>query len=158
LSACWRYCRGSSRDCARKGNQEVGDREGIAICLQNLGYATARIGDLSAALGYFGESLAEASAIGTVPIALNNLPGIAELEMQADAPLRAAELLGLLLSHPARDSHMEELARPALLALQDRLPADQLAAALERGRSLDLAEVARELPPRQSLSTPKADC
>jgi hypothetical protein len=57
----------------------------------------------------------------------------------------AVELLGLALSHPAAQSDSVQLAEAALAGLREAFPADQLAAALERGKGMDLDAVVAEL-------------
>jgi hypothetical protein len=88
----------------------------------------------------------ESSAAGIVHTTLNALVGVAWLRAQDGRHERAAELLGLALSHPALESDVRQnTAEPILAMLREALPADQLDAALARGQALDLDTVVSEL-------------
>ena len=60
-------------------------------------------------------------------------------------PAWAAELLGLVLGHAALDEENRRHAEPVLATLREALPAGELGAALERGKSLDLDAVVAEI-------------
>ncbi len=62
----------------------------------------------------------------------------------------AAELLGLALTHPAKSVMTKREAGPILEMLRDTLPADQLEAALERGKQLDLEQMVAQILEEQS--------
>jgi hypothetical protein len=53
--------------------------------------------------------------------------------------------VGLALSHPASYRDVARAAEPVLALLRERLSAEALEAALEKGRLLDLEETVREL-------------
>jgi len=73
-------------------------------------------------------------AIGTAPLSLDALVGVAGCAPRPGRSVAAAELLGLALNHPAAQSDSVELAKAALAGLRECFPADQLEAALERGK------------------------
>ncbi len=123
----------------------VSDRWMIANNLGNLGKIALRLADNEAARRYFVEALALSSAIGTVPLTLEILPGVASLYHQQGMPERAVLLLGLALSHPATYSEVQAQVEPLLAALRAALSAEQVAAALEQGRSLNLTQVVSEI-------------
>lgn len=122
-------------------NREIGSRLGAVLCLGNLGHLHARLGEDEVAWRYLRETLDESSAIGAIPIALDALVGAARLRAKAGQYAPAAELLGLLLSHPALKKESQEIAEPVLAILRDKLPADHLEAALARGKALELDAV-----------------
>jgi hypothetical protein len=59
--------------------------------------------------------------------------------------MRAAELLGLVLRHPASTSEAERAAQKALEALRAELGPEELEAALARGAEMDLDQVVEEI-------------
>jgi hypothetical protein len=117
----------------------------IAACLINLGLVHASLGKDEISSNYLCDALTQSAAIGVVPITLFALTGIAELEIKAKRYVRAAELLGLVLGHPAMDAQNKQEAEPLLATLREALPADELEAALERGKLLDLDTVITEV-------------
>jgi tetratricopeptide (TPR) repeat protein len=127
--------------------REIGDRYWIAWCLSLLGRCTGILGDIRAAWRYLREALAEAQKLSAPPLTLMVLATIAELQAKGDASLarRAAELLGLALGHLACNGDVIHAAKPARAALRAALPADELEAAMQRGKSLDLDTVVQEL-------------
>jgi hypothetical protein len=58
---------------------------------------------------------------------------------------RAAQLLGLALRHPAANIEVEDDAQPVLAELREMMSEDELEAALERGKALDLEQVVDEI-------------
>ena len=97
--------------------------------------------------GYLREALKESSTIGHVPLILEVLVGVALLRAKAGPREReqAAELLGLVLGHPAVHEDARQLADPVLAVLRDVLPPDELDAAMARGKALDLEQVVEEI-------------
>jgi hypothetical protein len=87
----------------------------------------------------------ETRAIGAANTALHVLGGIAGLYIRNSQPLRAAELLGLVLCHTAKNAELERESAPLLEELRATLPADELEAALERGGKRALETVVDEL-------------
>lgn len=73
------------------------------------------------------------------------LVGVAWLRAQAGQCEQAAGLLGLALSHQASNVDTEDDAEPVLAMLREALPADQLDAAMERGKALDLDQVVTKI-------------
>lgn len=125
--------------------REVSDRWMIANNLGNLGKIAVQLGDYAAARIYFAEALATSTAIGAVPLTLEILPGVASMYQHQDMPERAVSLLGLALSHPATYSEVQAQVEPLLTALHAMLSPEQVDAALEQGRSLDLAHIVSEI-------------
>ncbi|MBN1147557.1 MAG: tetratricopeptide repeat protein [Anaerolineales bacterium] len=125
--------------------EEIGSRMAVAAGLLNLGLVHASLGEDIASLKYLYEALDLSAAIGVIPIVLFTLAGIAGLWAKAGRYERAAELLGLALNHPAVDAQNEREAEPILAMLRRALPAGDLEAALERGKSLELDAVVAEI-------------
>lgn len=126
-------------------SREIGNRWGVAVCLNNLGNAFTKLGDDDMAQRHFHDSLAEAMRLGAPMVALYALTGIAGLQAKAGAHLRAAELLGLALGHPASISDITQTSEPTMNLLKEALPTEVLEAALARGKALDLEEVIGEI-------------
>ena len=125
--------------------REIGERGAASICLNNLGHAAAGMGQEEKAKRYYLEAMAEAQKIGAQPILLEALAGLAGLVARAGRHRRAAELLGLVLYHPASYTDVAKAAEPALKFLRTCMPAEALETALEEGKFLDLEDVVREL-------------
>ena len=73
------------------------------------------------------------------------LVGVARLWAGVGRHEQAAELLGLVLGHPALIEECRRYAEPVLAMVRDSLPAGELEAALARGKSLDLHQVVSEI-------------
>ncbi len=123
--------------------REIGARELSATTVMNLGKVTAARGDKPTALRHFGEALNEAMLIGALPLALSALTGVAGawVGMTEALTRRAAELMGLVLNHPASTASIKQEAEPVLAALRAALPADEVEVALTRGAGLEFEGV-----------------
>ncbi len=75
---------------------------------------------------------------------------LADLWIEQGKPEQAAELLGLVVHHPASIKHTKEVAEQLLKGLQARLPPKVLTSALERGKTMRLdeavANILRHIP------------
>jgi len=150
LGECYRF-QGNYVMAAQYGEQALllyrpeWGRRVAAIGLGNLGHYATGLGDDGKARRYFREALIEAIAVGTWPNVLDVLVGVAGLRARAGQNMYAAELLGLVLGHPACQWDVVKTAEPVLAALRAVLPAEELQAAMQRGQSLDLEQVVKEL-------------
>lgn len=124
--------------------REISARHAALINVLNLGDVAAARGDDARAGRHYREALAEALGLGALPIALGTLRGMAGVWARTGHPLRAAELLGLALSHPASDAEMRQQAEPVLEGLRAVLSPEALEAALAQGRATTLEEVLRQ--------------
>jgi hypothetical protein len=135
-------------------SRDIGDRESVVLGHLLLGRIATRQGDYGAAREHLHASLVEARDVGTVPHWFRVLAAVADLKAETGAGLEAAELLGLLVTNPAQDPEMGIMTDPVLERLHQLLPAETLAAALERGRALDvettIVTTLRELVPEQA--------
>jgi len=76
------------------------------------------------------------------------------VEALAGEPVRAAEWLGLVLAHPSFDVDAKQRADALLATLRETLSAEELEAALARGKALDLQAVVDELLARSPAPSP----
>jgi predicted ATPase len=125
--------------------REVDHRHGATSTLGNLGHIHLALGEHQVAWECYREALAESVAIGAVPLALNALNGVIEQQIEVGHQLSAAVLLGLALSHPAMSADIGPGAESVLSGLRKLLPAEQLEAAMEHGKTLELEAVVAEL-------------
>jgi predicted ATPase/class 3 adenylate cyclase len=123
----------------------TGDARTHAIAVINLGMASLGQGQDGAAWGYLRDGLRESRAIQVTPEVMYVLAVMAQLSVRGGQAQRAAELLGLVLTHPSTDKEGREEAQPALEALRRILPAEELEAALARGAELDLDQMVEEI-------------
>jgi len=134
--------------CYQEGlavSEEIGYRANIPFCLGGLGHSALAMGDLEAARGYLLRALSEAVETRSLSRGLYVLVGFARMKAMCGDRVRAAEWVGLTLSRPSRDLDEQQRAEALLAELRQTLPADELEAALERGKSLDLQAVVDEL-------------
>jgi DNA-binding SARP family transcriptional activator/predicted ATPase len=125
--------------------QEIGHRHGTTSTLSNLGHLHVLRGEYTLAWSYLHRALCESTAIGVVPLTLDALVGVAQLRAETGQGDSAAELLGLALNHPAMEVSGAQVAETVLAGLRETLPAEQLEAAMERGRAMELDAVVVEL-------------
>ena len=125
--------------------RETDHRHGITSTLANLGQLHILLGKRQVAWEYLRESLLHSVAIGAVPLTLDALVGVVQLQIEGGQYLSAAELLGLALSHPALETDVGQVAESALGRLRKVLPTEQLEAATDRGKTLELDMVVAQL-------------
>jgi tetratricopeptide (TPR) repeat protein len=125
--------------------RETDHRHGVTSTLANLGQLHILLDKRQVAWGYLREALLQSVVIGAVPLTLDALVGVAQLQIEAGQYLSAAELLGLALSHPALETDVGQVAESALGRLREVLPAEQLEAAMDHGKTLELDTVVAEL-------------
>lgn len=117
--------------------REVGNPWGIAVAFDNLGDVALLLDDPDTATQHFHSGLQTALEVSTLPIALSCIAGLVKVMMRDRHYKRAAELLGLVLNHPAKDREVDERALPLLGELQGILDPTTLTDAIERGKKLD---------------------
>ena len=124
--------------------QQMGDLYNIAWTCLGLGEAALKQGGTQAA-SWCGQALRIAHSIQATSVVLESAVKLANVTLQAgDAP-RAAQLVGLMQSRPAKHSEMQRELDTLVTELEAALTADELQAALEQGKSLDLDTVVGEL-------------
>ncbi|MEA3439006.1 MAG: adenylate/guanylate cyclase domain-containing protein [Chloroflexota bacterium] len=125
--------------------EEIGQKWGEALVLGNLGLVCVKQDKYDAAWGYVRHSLMVTHTIQDIPRTLSNLVMIGLLWVRNCEHERAAQILGLALHHPASYIEVEAVAQPALAELREEMPGEELEAALERGKALDLEQVVNEI-------------
>jgi len=126
-------------------HRETGYRLGIAVALNNVGTAAYRLGDDREAEAYLRAALAEAQESKFDFVALDALVWLAALQCKTGKSEFAAELLALVLHHPASDNESLTVARQHFAELGAKLPKDARARAEERGRARQLDETVTEI-------------
>ncbi len=127
-------------------NRAVGNRYAETNLLWNLGALAIMTGDITQARRLFDDTLRSSRAIGSVLLMLGGILGRARLLAKDGQAYRAAELVGLVISHPGSSSDLKEHeAQPFLAELKAVLPADDLNAALTHGAALDLEATVNSL-------------
>jgi predicted ATPase/DNA-binding SARP family transcriptional activator len=121
--------------------REIGHRQGATSTLSNLGHLHVLLGEHALAWGYLREALSESTATGVVPLTLDALLGVARLRAETGQGDSAAELMGLIVNHPAVEIDSVQEGETILGELRKALAAERLEAALERGKRMDLNTV-----------------
>lgn len=126
--------------------QDIGDQAGIASSLSNLGFCELHL-NRSEAAHYFWEALRRNYNIGRSGSILYNIFGFCKIYLQVSdlATLKAAEFLGFIQAHPARNRSMKPRLDEMISILRERLDAEILDDALDYGKTLDLDLIVREL-------------
>ena len=122
-----------------------GDKFGEALVLSNLGDVCVKLGQYDDGWDYLQQSLRVSCTIQDIPHTLISLVHIGHLLIRNCEYERAAQFLGLALSHPASNIEVEKEAQHVLAELREEMPGEELEAALERGKELDLDQVVEEI-------------
>jgi tetratricopeptide (TPR) repeat protein len=125
--------------------EEIGDKWGEAQALGNLARVYFYLDQNYVAWGYVQRALKETRAIQDIPHTLNNLVSMGYRLFRNSEYERAAQFLGLAFHHPAANIEVKTKVQLVLVELREELPGDELEAALERGKSLDLEQVVDEI-------------
>ena len=127
-----------------KISEEVGFHYSIQTSSKYLGKVALSMGKIAEAEIYLLQSLRITKEIGFIRDIINLLYEFARLRVAQNNPEGAAELLALVLQHPAshqtrmHEGRIRDSAKVLLAKLEDELPHDTYTAALERGQELDL--------------------
>jgi predicted ATPase/class 3 adenylate cyclase len=125
--------------------KEIDHRSGATSTLINLGQLHILLDEQQVAWNYLREALIESVSIGAVPLTLDAIVGVAQLQIEIGQHLPAAELLGFVLNHPALELDSRQVAKLSLDRLRKVIHDDQLEAAMGRGNMLELDGVVAEL-------------
>ncbi len=128
--------------------REINHQSGITSTLVNLGQLSTLLGEHRAAWKYLHEALVKSVVIGAVPLTLDALVGAAQEQIEDGKPVSAAEILGLVLNHPALEVDVGQVAESLLETVREIVPGEQLEAAMERGKLLELDAVVSEIETR----------
>jgi len=116
-------------------------RFAVALVLCQLGHAAAALNEPEAS-AYFTEALQIAQEEQIDRVAVETVRGMAEQVAAAGELERSIELLALVAEHSASDWETKQKARQRLSELEARLSPERFAAAVERGKALDLCKAA----------------
>jgi serine/threonine protein kinase/tetratricopeptide (TPR) repeat protein len=122
--------------------RELGERQSIAATMTKLGHIARLMGDSPYAETTYRDALQLAKDIDAAPTMVEILSGLAGLLADKVQGLR---LLGLALNHPAMFDNIRSDSQPILEDLKAEIPAADAEAALESGKTLDLAVVVDQI-------------
>lgn len=123
---------------------QIGDKVGTAGNFINLGFVQLARSKATAQKSFY-QALAICQNTKLTPYTLEIMVGLAWLYEGQREPVRAAELAGLAQHHPAHNSDIKWRLSGLPEKLAESLEPDELDAALERGRALDLNRIVKEL-------------
>jgi tetratricopeptide (TPR) repeat protein len=139
-----------------KISEQTGFHYGIQTASKYLGKAALSIGKIAEAENYLLQCLKITNEIGFVRDVINLLCEFARLWMAQDNSEQAAELLVLVIQHPASDQvrllegRIRDDAEALLAILEDELSPETYMVALKRGQELELDEVIADLVGQKS--------
>jgi serine/threonine protein kinase/tetratricopeptide (TPR) repeat protein len=125
--------------------REIGERRGVTNSLINLGAVSVAQDKTDEAETYFREALTEAQNLEALTLVLEILVEFAGLRVRTGDHERAAELLGVALYHPSLDTAVQMATKPILTTLGEKLSPEALNPCLERGKTLELNGVIKDL-------------
>ncbi|MCI0711335.1 MAG: tetratricopeptide repeat protein [Chloroflexi bacterium] len=125
-------------------SQAIGEEVATMITQGNLGFVFLRLGDRRAN-SLFCKALAAATSISFDPLVLDILIGLSWLFLEDGKPSRSGELVGLIQSHPAFIIDVQHRLNEFMPSLENALEPDDLHAAMERGKLMDLNKVVERL-------------
>jgi len=131
--------------------EEVGFPYSMQTSSKYLGKVTISIGKNEEAEKYLRQSLTISHEIGFVRDIINLLYEFARLWAAQGKPEQAANLLGLVIDHPASgqtrwlEGRIKDNAKVLLNQIEEDLSKDAVTAALKEGREMDLDEVVGDL-------------
>jgi tetratricopeptide (TPR) repeat protein len=120
--------------------QEIGHRWGMAFSMIQLGSVHFALRHTTQAGQSFLRALRIAYETHLVPTMLEALVGVAQFLQADEQPERAAEVVGLVLHHPAADAETKRRAEAILALLDASLESGETAAYLARGQTQDLED------------------
>jgi predicted ATPase/DNA-binding CsgD family transcriptional regulator len=132
-------------------SQEIGFQYSIQFSSKYLGKVALAMGNIVEAENYLLQCLAISEEVGFVRDIINLFFEFARLRVAQENLEQAVELLAVVIKHPAsRSSRMLEgpirdSAKELLGKLEEELPHESYAAALERGRKAELEEIIADL-------------
>ena len=131
----------------------IGRRSYQARIQETLGRVALENGEHHKAKKHFTETLKIAHDTHEIFMALQALTWIAQIYANEDEAEQAANLLGLVQSHPATSGYLHNLTQQALEKLSGLLSAPTLKRALEQGGKLELHEIIEAILGNKNLLT-----
>jgi eukaryotic-like serine/threonine-protein kinase len=123
-------------------SRSIGNRFGEAQTLSQMGDVLRMLGDNVDAIDLYRQGLEVAEKVNIVPMLLNLLVGLSDVTAEKE---RALTWLGLIMAHPAASDGSRKRAQAILESWSSIFNQATVDDALERGKSLDLLEVVREI-------------
>lgn len=123
---------------------ELRDPYGQVYCLKSLGDVAMKQNDPQIS-SFYSEALGTAQNANLRSLVPLPLIGLAHVLLRRGKSQRSAKLGGLISQNLMQDSDLHEIFNDLIRELEAALPPDELAAALEHGKELDLDTVVQEL-------------
>ncbi len=125
--------------------QEMGDTDSLVVVLNNQGLNALALNQARDARRNFVSALRTAYEGGFIPSTLTALAGLAALETSQEASKDTLELVIYIRQHPSKFQGTMDLAVRLQSELESRLAEEEIEAARERARSMDLEEMVRQI-------------
>ena len=125
--------------------KKVGNVYVAAMCLNCLGQAAGAGGNVVEAQNYHRQAVRMAWETGQISLVLDNLIGLAELELKGEQIQSAGELLAIAIHHPSTCAHERARAVDLFSQLESRLPPDAIACIKEYGQAEKLEVVVEKI-------------
>jgi predicted ATPase len=126
-------------------SRAIGNPALLAFCLNARANIASARNEIDRAWQMYRQALKTASEVNEPPLMLEILIGVARLIERRDSqPERAAEILAMVLQHPASDQSARDSATTLLGELEERTESS-LQVAIDQGRTLDLHTTVAEL-------------
>lgn len=144
---CGAYSRGDYDEAATSLraslaiSEEIGNRALAALSLSNLALVSAARGDFAAADDFLRASVRGFRDLRATPFLLSAIVAFAEVRALQGDHVGAVALVALIREQPGANAQTHRCGRDLLDRIAAHLPPDHLAAAVERGRHLDLEAV-----------------
>lgn len=132
--------------------EAIGDQLDIAIAHVAIGNVTLDLDDQPTARHYFLTSLTRSVTIGTLPIVLEALAGLADLQARAGLAEQATLWLSMIYDHPSSNIALRESVAARLDELAEQLPEERYTLLQMQGQGLTLEEVLDEV--QEAISEP----
>lgn len=132
-------------DQALEIHWSLGGRHGIALCFSHLAWANLALGIIDEAKNALLQGLSIAREFELLDVKLRLMTAALLLRLTEERNHEAAHLAGLLRDHPAADTARKTELNMLLLGLSERLPYEDLQAALAVGSELDLDDAISDL-------------
>ena len=125
--------------------EDLGARQEAIVNVLNLGELSVRRERFEEARAAYRRALSGALGVGALPVALGAVVGLALVAVREGDPRTAAELLGTVHAHPARQAEVEQHADIVMGEVRALLDGVSLEQALGNGRATSLEDVARRM-------------
>lgn len=121
--------------------QDLSFQWGTATTQVNLGHAAMGLNDLPLAGDFYRQAITSAQELGAVPLILESVAGLAQIEAAQGRSQTALEWVSLVLAHPASNPDIQGIAEPLLETLKMQLAPEIVEALSEKGRKTDLDQL-----------------